>query len=177
MPLIERRYAGAFFDIALGSGDIDSFQGELEEITVFFNNQEEFRQFLMNPEVKNETKKAVVKKALTNVLKAETVNLIMLLLDKGRIGYLPGIYEEFVRLADKTKNILNMTIISASELDKVQIEKIKAKYAALYNSSMVKAEVKVDKALIGGVKVVIGDKVVDDTLKGRLESLKELLLK
>jgi len=175
MPLVERRYAGAFLDIALSKGDIDSFQSELDELTVFFNSQEEFRLFLLNPEVRTETKKAVVKKALSNSLKAETVNLIMLLLDKGRIGHLPGIYEEFVRLADKKKNILNMTIISASELDKTHIDKIKAKYAAHYNSSMVKAEVKVDRELIGGVRVVIGDRVIDDTLKGRLESLKEVL--
>ncbi len=177
MPLVERRYAEAFINIAAGAGDIDSLQDELQGLVDLFKSQTEFRSFMLDPEIKIENKKAVVRKAFLNNLKKETVNLILLLLDKGRIKFLPGIYEEFVRMADKKKNILNMTIISAASLDESQVLRIKVKYGKLYNASTVKADVRVDNSLIGGVKVKIGDKVIDDSLKGRLESLRELLIK
>jgi F-type H+-transporting ATPase subunit delta len=177
MPLVERRYAEAFINIAAGTEDIDSLQEELQGLMELFKSQPVFRTFMLDPEIKTENKKAVVRKAFSNNLKTETVNLLLLLLDKGRIKFLPGIYEEFVRMADKKKNILNMTVYSAAGLDESQVERIKDKYKKLYNASTVKAEVRVDTALIGGVKVKIGDKVIDDSLKGRLESLKELLIK
>ncbi len=177
MSLVERRYAEAFINIAAQAEAIDSYQSELQGIIELFKSLPELRTFLLDPEVKTENKKAVVREAFSNNLKIETLNMLLLLLDKGRVKFLPGIYEEFVRLADRKKNILNITIFSASDLDKSQIDRIKVKYGKLHNALEVKAEIKVDKTLIGGVKVKIGDKVIDDSLKGRLESLKELLLK
>ncbi len=177
MPLVERRYAEAFIDIAAEAEAVDSYRDELKDFVELFKSQPEFKSFLLDPEIKTESKKIVVRKAFSNNLRPETINLIMLLLDKGRVKFLPGIYDEFVKLADKRGNVLNMTIVSASGLDEAQLDRIKEKYKSVYNASQVKADIKVDKTLIGGVKVKIGDKVIDDTLKGRLESLKGLLVK
>jgi len=60
--------------------------------------------------------------------------------------------EEYFRLADERKNILNMTIISAFPLEDVQINRIKEKYKKLYNKTDVKAKLIIDKSLIGGSK-------------------------
>jgi len=100
----------------------------------------------------------------------------MLLVDKERFENIRGIVEEYFRLADERKNILNMTIISAFPLEDVQINRIKEKYKKLYNKTDVKAKLIIDKSLIGGVKIQIGDKVIDDSIKGRLLCLKEALL-
>ena len=100
----------------------------------------------------------------------------MLLLDKKRFEKIIGIFEEFVKLADEEKNVLNITIISASPLEPIQLDKLTEKYRTLYNSSSINVTVKIDNDLIGGIKVIIGDKLIDGTIKGRLQELKKTLV-
>lgn len=176
MALVERRYAEALVDISVQRGLIDIIGQELGSIAVILKMQPELWSFLLNPEVKTESKKAVMRKVFENRVTPELVNFLLLLLDKGRIKFLPGILEEFNKLSDRIKNVLNMTIVSAFPLDEMQINKIKQKYKQKYNAFSVKAVVEVDGSLLGGVKVKIGDKVIDGTITGRLNSLKELVL-
>ncbi|MDP4179838.1 MAG: F0F1 ATP synthase subunit delta [Bacillota bacterium] len=177
MPLIDRRYAEALELIASKNNEVDSFQDELKEVVNLYKNGTEFKYFLDNPEIKIDTKKEIIKNIFSKSLKKEMVNFLLLLLDKGRIKFLPGIYEEFVKLADIRRNMLNITIYSAANLDESQINKLRDKYGKLYNASKVKATAKIDPSLIGGIKVKIGDKVIDGSLKGRFESIREILMK
>ena len=177
MPIIERRYAEALVNIAEQSASIDSYQDEFRNIVEIFDTHPDFKVFLLNPEFKSDIKKEVIRNIFSNSVRIELVNFLMLLIDKGRMKLLPGIFDEFSKLADKKKNLLNMTIISASSLEESQINEIKEKYRKLYNAYYVKADIEIDVGLIGGVKVRIGDKVTDGTIKGRLESLKHLLVK
>ncbi|MCX7748868.1 MAG: F0F1 ATP synthase subunit delta [Clostridia bacterium] len=176
MPLVERRYAEALIDISGGSGAIDAYLSELQAIVEIFNRQSDFKFFLLNPEIKVEIKKEVVKKVFLGQIRPEILNFLMLLLDKGRIKFVPGILDEYTKMADKKRNILSMTVISAEPLDDLQVQEIKLKYMKSFNVSAVKVRTEIDKSLIGGVKVKIGDKVSDGSLKGRLHSLKEILI-
>ncbi len=177
MPLVERRYAEALVQISAQAGAIDEYQRDFEAVVNIFNTQPDFKYFVLNPEVKTEVKKEVLKKLLENQVNPVLVNFFMLLLEKGRIKQLPGILDEYVRLADRKRNILNMTIISAIPLSEEQINKIKDKYTGIYGAAAATVNVSVDAGLIGGVKVVIGDKVIDGSVKGRLESLKAVIAK
>lgn len=177
MPLVERRYAEALVNISVQGGAIDAYQQEFQTVVTLFKEQSDFKLFLLNPEIRTEVKKDIVKKIFSLSLKVEMVNFLLLLLDKGRIKFLPGIFDEFTKMADRKKNVLNMTIISAAPVEDKQINEIKVKYMKLYNASAVKLSVEIDNKQIGGIKVKIGDSVVDGTVKGRLEGLKDLLLR
>ena len=72
---------------------------------------------------------------------------------------------------------MNISIISAAPLDAGQVKSISEKYGRLYSAAAVKTEVKLDTGLVGGVRVVIGDKMTDVSVKGRLKDLQRLLLK
>jgi F-type H+-transporting ATPase subunit delta len=177
MPLVERRYAEALVDISVQSSAIDAFEQEFKSVVTLFKEQSDFRFFLLNPEITIETKKETVKKLFSGNLKKEMVSFLALLLDKGRINILPGIFDEFSRMADIKRNVLNMTVISAEVVNEEQINEIKEKYKKIYNASSVSLKVEIDKSQIGGVKVKIGDRVVDGTIRGRLEGLKNLLFR
>ncbi|HOM02830.1 MAG TPA: F0F1 ATP synthase subunit delta [Acetivibrio sp.] len=177
MQLVNTRYAEALIDVTEEKSSTDKVLNSLNAILKLFEQNPEFYTFLLDPKVKMESKK----KALTNVLKGrveqEVVNFLMLLMDKERLKNIKGITDEYIRFADERKNILIMTIISAFPLEDVQIDKIKEKYKKLYNKASAKAKVVIDKSLIGGIKIQIGDKVIDDSIKARLTSLKEMMLK
>jgi F-type H+-transporting ATPase subunit delta len=176
MPLVEKRYAEALIELALQKNSVDVFQQELQSIVNIFNQQHDFKSFFLDPEINVNVKKETMKKLFDGKLSTELVNFLLLLLDKGRTGYLGGICKEYIELADKIKNVLYMTITSAAPIEQSQVNAIKDKYRKLHNASDVKTELVIDKSLIGGIKVKIGDKVIDGSIKGRLESLKELIV-
>ena len=176
MSLVEKRYAEALADLAFDHNLIDLYQENLSLVTVAYSEQPDFKDFLLSPEIKTILKQDTLQKIFSGELQQEVINFLMLLVQKGRISYLPAIYKEFVDLADEKRNILHMTIVTPFLLDEVQINKITGKFRALYNSSSVKADIKLDKSLIGGVKVIIGDKVIDGTTAGRLKALQAILV-
>jgi F-type H+-transporting ATPase subunit delta len=175
MSLVEKRYAEALVKISFEQNAIDVYQEDLGLVAAEYSQLADFRAFLLSPEIKTDMKQNTLQQIFAGRLRPEVVNFLMLLVEKGRIRYLPEIYREFVDLADEKRSILHMTIVSPFPLDEVQIGKITGKYRALYNSSSVKANIKLDKSLIAGVKVIIGDKVIDGSAAGQLKALQDIL--
>jgi len=99
------------------------------------------------------------------------ISFISLLIDKNRISYLDGISKEYSKLTQIMNNELFIKIISASELDEAEINGISDKYKKVYNASTVKYELSIDESLLGGVKVIVGNKVYDGSVKTRLRNM------
>lgn len=173
MPLIEKRYAQALLE--LSEKDIGSVRKEFEEFVGFYNTMPEFREFLLDPRIKADSKQALIKNVFSNRLEKNMLNFILLLVAKLRISYLPKIFEQFVHLMEQRANILEVKVITAEPLDESQLNSIKDKFKKMYNASAVKAIEILDASIIGGIKVIIGDKVYDGSIKGRIESLTELV--
>lgn len=176
MQLVNTRYAEALIDVTEEKNSTDKVLNNLVQVLKLLEENREFYSFLLDPQIQKESRKEAIIKVFEGRIEQEVVNFLMLLVDKERFENIRGIVEEYFRLADERKNILNMTIISAFPLEDVQINRIKEKYKKLYNKTDVKAKLIIDKSLIGGVKIQIGDKVIDDSIKGRLLCLKEALL-
>jgi F-type H+-transporting ATPase subunit delta len=176
MPLVEKRYAEALIGSAIQKKQIDEIFSELSEVVTFFSTIDTFKFFLINPEIKAPVKKTALKKILDNKSNPIILNFIMLLIDKNRISFLPGILDEFKILMDRFKNSINIKIYTAIPLDKKQVSQIEQKYKSMFNALMVNSSVTTDKELLGGIRVLVGDKVFDASIKGKLESLKEHLL-
>ncbi|MDF2522491.1 MAG: synthase delta subunit [Clostridiales bacterium] len=175
MSLVDKRYAEALVDISVHKNKVQTYQEELKSIVNIYNSQLDLKLLFLNPQVKVEVKKEIADKVFRNQIETDLLNFIKLLIDKGRIKFLPTIAEEFYKLADKNKNVLNMTIITTTPLGETQVNSLKEKYRILYNAMSVKVSMEIDNTLIGGVKVKIGDKVIDGTVKGRLDSLRQYL--
>ena len=176
MPIIEKRYAQALVDLALQHNSIDKYEKQLDEVALIVEKNKTFRECLLNPKVKADVKKAL----LTDIFSfagGEIVNLLKLLVDKRRMSSIGGIAAEFKKLADEKRNVIFIHIISATELDPAQIQAIETKYMRLYHSSRNRVTTEIDQKLLGGIKIVIGDRVIDGSVKGRLEALRSQLVK
>jgi F-type H+-transporting ATPase subunit delta len=127
--------------------------------------------FFLAPEIGKEEKKNTIKDMFKGS-KSIILPFLELLIDKDRISSLPGIYDEYVDIADKRKKVLNMKITTFAAIDDTQLGKIKEKYKKEYNATDVKATISIEPELLGGIVVQIGDRVIDGSIKGRLEGLK-----
>ncbi len=173
MPLVEKRYAQAIME--LSQNDIEVIRQELDEFVSIYNSDKEFSSFLVNPTIKADKKQAVIRNVFTDKFSKNMLNFILLLISKKRIKNIPEIYEQLVRLINEKSNVLDMKIITAEPLDEQQLFRIKEKFRNKYNAVTVKSEEIIDASIIGGIKVIIGDKVYDGSIKGRIESLTELV--
>lgn len=173
MPLVEKRYAQALLELSLNN--INSVLEEFGQLVELYNSDKQFREFLIDPRVKIESKQSFIRNVFTDKLSVNMLNFVLLLTTKQRIGELPGIYEQFVRLADEKANVLDMKIITVSPLEEQQLLILNEKFRKKYNANAVKVTEVIDPSIIGGIKVVIGDQVYDGSIKGRIESLTELV--
>lgn len=176
MSLVERRYAASLIELADDKTSYEQFYQELKLAADMIRQNEELETFIHNYHIDSRKKKKVVSSIFQGRIRQELVNFLNLLIDKNRIGYLDSIIEQFRILADQKMNILNITIASALPVNDLQCQKIKEKYKKKYEASEVKIHLLEDKSLLGGIKVIIGDTVIDGTVKSRLEELKKSLL-
>ncbi|PYG89530.1 F-type H+-transporting ATPase subunit delta [Ruminiclostridium sufflavum DSM 19573] len=173
MPLVEKRYAQALMELSQNS--IESVREEFEGFVAVYDSDMEFRDFLANPTIKDDKKQTVIRNVFTDKLSKNMLNFILLLIDKKRINNISEIYQQLVRLINEKFNVLDIKIITAEPLTEQQLLSIKEKFRNKYDAIAVKAEEVIDASIIGGVKVIIGDKVYDGSIKGRIESLTELV--
>ncbi len=170
MSAIERRYAKALIDALKNKEDKEKVETDLADLTYLFNSNSQFKKALLDPRIEPNIKVGVVKEIFsqTNPL---LISFISLLIDKNRISYLDGISKEYSKLARIMNNELFIKIVSASSLDEAEINGISDKYKRVYNASAVKYELLVDESLLGGVKVIVGNKVYDGSVKTQLRNM------
>jgi F-type H+-transporting ATPase subunit delta len=174
MNAVCTRYAEALVDIAFEKELQETYEKDLAGFVELLEDNEELLAFLQNKMIGRDVKKILLKELLEGRVDKTLVNFVLLLLDKERITLSGCILSEYKRLRNERANILNLTIYSADKLSKEQTDKIREKYMKMYNAEGVKADVVIDKKLLGGIKIKTGSRVEDASLKGRLEGLKEL---
>lgn len=175
MPLVESRYAEALIEISEENCITDEVLNDFGALTSIFDNSPELVDYMNNPNVQLAVKKKLLEELFKGNINENLLKFLYLLVDKSRVNYIEGIFQEYKILADKKKNVLNLKIITAVPLDELQIQKIEQKYAEIYKKNRVTTVVNIDRTLIGGIKVQIGDRVEDYSVKSRLDSLKKLL--
>jgi len=176
MLLAAKRYAEALADISLESNQTEDYRQQLKAISDIYTRENELRAFLNDNSINPSVKKEFIKKVFAEKLKTEILNFLMLLIDKRRIDLLPEICSEYMLITNRKRNILNMTIISAEPLTESQINDIKEKYMEKHKASSFDVTNRIDKSIIGGVIVRIGDIIYDGSVKGRLEKLKNAIV-
>ena len=165
-----RRYAEAAFEVALRDDSVESWRTGLDRAAAALDDAD-LGETLANPALPRRQREDIVNGVFAD-LGDPVRNLILLLLRRGRIRQLPRVAAEFRRLDDKRNNIVNATATSASPLDDAEIQAITARLEQMFGGQRVALETAVDPDLIGGVVVRIGDRLIDGSVRGRLERLR-----
>jgi F-type H+-transporting ATPase subunit delta len=174
---IPRRYAKALLAIGKEEQKFIQYNNELQAFSDIFGDSPELLGILTNPLYTLAVRKAVLEAVLNKTQFSPVIkNFITLLMDKNRIRYLRDIAAFHQKLVDELSNICSATIISASELSKGVIGKIKNAIEKM-TQKQVRLSVEVDPNLIGGIITKVGDRNFDGSVKTQLLSFKEALKK
>jgi F-type H+-transporting ATPase subunit delta len=117
----------------------------------------------------------MTEKILGKVVARPVLNLIGLMIRRGRVDELPRVAAEFRRLDNARQGITIATATSAAPLAKDEIKALTQRMEK-FTGGRVELEVQVDPSLLGGLVVRVGDRLIDGSVRGRLERLRNQLV-
>ncbi|MCT4585571.1 MAG: F0F1 ATP synthase subunit delta [Peptostreptococcaceae bacterium] len=172
--LVSARYATALFDVAVEGNKKKELMEELNNINFLFEENKSFMEIYKSPVISNSEKKDLIKKIFEGKVSDYMYNFLSVLVDKNRVSYISGIFNEFKKLYNDSENIAEAIAITAIKLSDEKLEKLKANLCKITNKTII-LENQVDKEVIGGMLIKIGEQELDGTLKKRLNEIKENL--
>jgi F-type H+-transporting ATPase subunit delta len=167
-----RRYAQAVFEIALEKNELDRWQADLARVASLAGDAALIA-LLQDPRVPFETKAKLISGALGEVHPL-VLNLVYLLLLRGRLGMLGEIADEYRRLLDGHRGIERAEVITAVPLDDEEKQKLAERLGAV-TGKKITVEAEVDPGLVGGFTARIGGKLLDGSTRRKLAALKSEL--
>ncbi len=170
--IIARRYAEAYFALALEANAIDAWRTELNRAVDTLAN-DEVQRALANPRLPMPDRVRLADDLLDGS-SAQVRSLIRLLIERGRINNAPMLLPEYDRLADRQRGVVHVEVISAVPLNDALRATVTS---ALGNQVTGSVDIgfKEDASIIGGVIVRIGDRVIDGSVRTHLQQLQASL--
>lgn len=172
--LVAITYGKALYDVALELNKIDEFLDEVDFIKAVFEMENDFYSLFTSPLVNKGDKKKVIEDVFTGKISSEVLNFLYIILDKKRTLDFNEISDEYTKLAYKHKNMVKGTVYSAVSLKEEQIESLQKKLSDITKKT-VKLDIVIDRALIGGIKVKIEDRVIDYSVQNKIKEMKEII--
>jgi F-type H+-transporting ATPase subunit delta len=179
---IARPYAQAAFELANESGELKQWSDGLTIAGELLADGQVAR-FLTNPSLNNETRldflTGLFGQANAKVLAGgdkKGTNFLKLLLEYRRVAVMPEIAEHYEALKANIENTVDVTVTSATALSGAQQKEISAALQTRLGRT-VNLETEIDETLIGGAVIKAGDVVIDGSLRARLDSLTNALVK
>jgi len=172
---ISRRYARALLLIGKEDGQAEIYKEQLGGVAALMEREDALRQAVSNPLYDTLSQKRVLTAVLEELkLSPVVTSFLQLLLDKGRIGFLADINDQYQEFADELNGIARASVVSASPLSPDIVENIKNVLSKKTGQNVL-LEIEEDPGLIGGIVTKIGDLVFDGSIKTQLLNMRESL--
>jgi len=173
LATVARPYAEALFRVAQ-QGDLAAWSAAVAELAQIGANPD-VQAFAVNPNVTQAQLADTIASLVKSPLNAEAKNFIAMLAENGRVALLPEIGAQFAVLKNAQEGAADATIHSAFDLSADQLNQLVAtlekKFGRKLNPTVV-----VDPSLIGGVRVVVGDEVLDTSVRAKLQQMHNALV-
>lgn len=163
-------YGSALLQAASEVGKRDLILEEVRQVLEILEKEPEFHAFVNYPAISAMEKKAVIKKVFSDRISQELLNLLYILVDKGRTYHLPRIIKAYEDMVHHEEGVSYGTVYSVQPLKPQQLEKLEAEASGLLRET-VKLDNKLDPKLIGGVKILVDGRIIDASIRKRFEDL------
>jgi len=168
------RYAEAILEIARRDGTLETWLADLAAM-VEIVSRPEVGQVVDSPAVPLAARREVLSGLLAERVSRPALSLASLLAARSRLASLPVIASEYRRLVDRERGVVAAVVTSALPLEPAELDGIAAQLRA-QTGRLVELETRLDPALVGGLTVRVGDRLIDASVRGRLERLRDRLV-
>ena len=165
---VGRRYSKAIFEIAEEKNQVKEIYEMLNSAMVLYRTDKEFKNFILNPLIDNEQKKSVLNEIFGKD-NSENLNILLYILDKGRMNCIKYIVAEYLKIYYRKNRILDVKATFTKELTDEQKKKLIDKLSQKTGKE-INLEIKIDKNILGGGIIKIGDKIIDGSIRRELDN-------
>ncbi len=175
--LVSKTYGDALFEVALESGRIDAFAEEVKVVKAAMDENPELFKLMSHPKIVKEEKVKVIEDIFAGKVSGELVGLLRMIVEKGHFDQMDAVLGYFIDEVKEYKNIGTAYVTSAAELSDAQKAAVEKRLLETTKYEKFEMHYAVDSALIGGMVIRIGDRVVDSSVRTKLYDLTRELSK
>ena len=173
---LDRRYALALYKVAEEKDKVEEYLEDLRKICDIIDNNKEFYEVIKYPQRSTKQKKKIFNDVFKGKIDEELLSFLLILIEKGRILYLRQKLHQMEQIHLEKENKVVAEVKSVIELTEDQTLKLKEKLEKKYNKTVI-IKHEIDKSIIGGLYVRVGNDVIDGSVKSRLEDMRAIMLK
>lgn len=173
---LDKRYALALYEIAEEKGKVEEYIEQFKMICDIVDENHDFREVIKHPQISTVKKKEVFTNIFKDKIDEDILSFLLILIEKNRIMFLSEKLKEMEKIYLERKNTLRATVTTAVPMLDEEKESLKSKLQEQYNKTIIMQNI-VDKGILGGVYVRVGNDVIDGTVKSRLQEMKDIILK
>jgi F-type H+-transporting ATPase subunit delta len=170
--IVAKRYAKALFEVALQQQQVLEVEQELRAVVSGLTGDQEIIKFIVSPNISDEAKQNVLHASLDGKVSEPVLRTVLLLIERGRVELLQDLLDDYVKIEGDSLGIADARVYSTYALKEEEKEAVAREFGGRVNKK-IRIENIVDPALLGGLKVAIGDTIYDGSLAGKLERLEQ----
>lgn len=174
--LVSKTYGEALFEVAIEEQKADLFLKEAQDILAILDQNPELDKLMKHPKISKQEKTDILDKVFQNDVSAEISGFMKLLVNKERYGELPKIFEYLIDRIKEERKIGVAFVTTAVELSEEKQTAITNRLLETTSYKTMEMHYEVDEAIIGGMIIRIKDRVVDSSVRTKLEEMKKQLL-
>jgi F-type H+-transporting ATPase subunit delta len=171
-------YAKSLYELASNAGGQDKITevlGELEQLCELRRSDKSFREFLASPVIDREARSSSLRKIFSDRITDLTLRFMLVLNANGRLGHLEAIADAYDHLVQAAFGRIEVDVFTAAPIDRTQVEALKAKLQQALGREPV-LHTYTDTTMLGGLKLRIGDQLIDGSVANKLRRMKRDLL-
>ena len=174
--LISKTYGDALLELVVEENRTDEMLAEVTALKQILSENPDFSRLINNPRVDLDEKLKVVENVFRGRTSDELTGFLITVVSKGRFPEIDNILEYFVNEVENLKGIGKAYVTTPIELSADEKKKVEDRLLATTSYNSVRVEYAIDESLIGGMKIRIGDRVVDSSISTKIAGLKQSLM-
>ena len=171
---ISKEYGTALFTLAVEADKRRPYAEDLKIVSDAFKESEDYYSFLSSPSVSRRERLDSIQTVFGSVISADVLSFLKLLAEKGRMSCFFDAERAYLELLDASERIMKVKVTTAVALTDEELDKLKRRLEKRYGGTVV-LQTAIDPALLGGIVVEAEDKVMDGSLRNRLQQVKEVI--
>lgn len=175
--LISKTYGDALFELAVEENKTDAFVEEITAVLQVLSENPDFGALMAHPKILKEEKVQVMENVFKGQIDDELVGFFALILTKDRYGEIESILQYFLDEVKALKGIGTAYVTTATALDATRQNEVEKRLLETTSFKEMEMHFDTDESLIGGMIIRIGDRVVDSSVKAKLDTLTKQLMK
>ena len=173
--LVSKVYGDALFELAIEENKLESVWDEVRVISQALDENPEFLPTLKHPDLSMEDKQKMLKDVFGNKVSADVMGLLDVMVRKNRIGDLNKVLDYFEVRAKEQQKIGVVEVRTPVELTADEKKKVEDRVLEVTDFASLEMNYKLDKSLLGGMVIRIGDQVLDNSIRSKLDAMSRQL--